>query len=202
MITPKISHVRGPPHRISGLPGDTGQHEQPLFDEEDGGERFSSSTKENLDRKSQSLEAFLNDDDSPQHNHHQIIIEGKPGHLWLHRSSRPGDDDSLTTRSYHTGIHTLESVSSLLTETAHKIIDTSFRFGGRVSSVPNFGGTSSIPNEVFNLIKNLVGAGALGLPSGVAAFANGPSALIPATCCAYCHGRCVCLLFPANGKAM
>ena len=50
-----------------------------------------------------------------------------------------------------------------------------------MSSVRDFGGTASIPNEVFNLIKNLVGAGALGLPSGVAAFANGPSALIPAT---------------------
>mmetsp|Transcript_28473 Transcript_28473/g.41574 ORF Transcript_28473/g.41574 Transcript_28473/m.41574 type:complete len:501 (-) Transcript_28473:264-1766(-) len=42
-------------------------------------------------------------------------------------------------------------------------------------------GKATISNEVFNLIKNLVGAGALGLPSGVAAFANAPSALIPAS---------------------
>jgi amino acid permease len=40
---------------------------------------------------------------------------------------------------------------------------------------------ATIPNEVFNLIKSIVGAGVLSLPAGVAAFANAPSALIPAT---------------------
>lgn len=42
-------------------------------------------------------------------------------------------------------------------------------------------GTATIPNEIFNMVKNLVGAGALGLPSGVAAYANAPSALGPAS---------------------
>jgi Transmembrane amino acid transporter protein len=41
-------------------------------------------------------------------------------------------------------------------------------------------GTASIPNEVFNVIKSIVGAGVLGLPAGIAAFGNAPSALIPA----------------------
>ena len=166
VVTPKISHLR------------VARQQQSLIDEKDDGERMSSSYRGRSYQNSQSLEALL-DDDSMQHN--RVIIEGKPGHLWLHRSSRRSDDESLTSRSYYTGIHTLESVSSLLTETAHKIVDSSFRFGGRVSSIRDFGGTASIPNEVFNMIKNLVGAGALGLPSGVAAFANGPSALIPAT---------------------
>lgn len=43
-----------------------------------------------------------------------------------------------------------------------------------------FDGTASIQAETFNLVKNLVSAGILSLPSGVAAFANAPSALIPA----------------------
>lgn len=41
-------------------------------------------------------------------------------------------------------------------------------------------GTATIPNEVFNLVKSIVGAGVLSLPYGVAAFGNAPSALIPA----------------------
>lgn len=40
-------------------------------------------------------------------------------------------------------------------------------------------GTASIPAEVFNLIKLIVGAGVLGLPAGIAAFGNHPSALLP-----------------------
>eukprot|EP00526_Cylindrotheca_closterium_P012216 CAMPEP_0113641052 /NCGR_PEP_ID=MMETSP0017_2-20120614/21550_1 /TAXON_ID=2856 /ORGANISM="Cylindrotheca closterium" /LENGTH=463 /DNA_ID=CAMNT_0000552373 /DNA_START=24 /DNA_END=1415 /DNA_ORIENTATION=- /assembly_acc=CAM_ASM_000147 len=42
------------------------------------------------------------------------------------------------------------------------------------------GGTATIPNEVFNLIKSIVGAGVLSLPAGVAAFGNAPSAIAPA----------------------
>ena len=41
-------------------------------------------------------------------------------------------------------------------------------------------GTATIPDEVFNLIKAIVGAGVLTLPSGIAAFANAPSAIVPA----------------------
>ncbi|GKY91352.1 hypothetical protein MPSEU_000107400 [Mayamaea pseudoterrestris] len=42
------------------------------------------------------------------------------------------------------------------------------------------GGGATIPNEVFNLVKSIVGAGVLSLPAGVAAFGNNPSALVPA----------------------
>jgi len=42
------------------------------------------------------------------------------------------------------------------------------------------GGTASVSSEIFNLIKTIVGAGVLGLPSGIAAFGNSPSAVIPA----------------------
>ena len=39
---------------------------------------------------------------------------------------------------------------------------------------------ASIPNEVFNLVKAIVGVGVLSLPAGVAAFGSAPSAIIPA----------------------
>ena len=38
----------------------------------------------------------------------------------------------------------------------------------------------SIPNEVFNLMKAIVGVGVLSLPAGVATFGSAPSAFIPA----------------------
>ena len=39
---------------------------------------------------------------------------------------------------------------------------------------------ASITNEVFNLVKAIVGVGVLSLPAGVAAFGSAPSAFIPA----------------------
>eukprot|EP00549_Striatella_unipunctata_P007747 CAMPEP_0118712600 /NCGR_PEP_ID=MMETSP0800-20121206/24927_1 /TAXON_ID=210618 ORGANISM="Striatella unipunctata, Strain CCMP2910" /NCGR_SAMPLE_ID=MMETSP0800 /ASSEMBLY_ACC=CAM_ASM_000638 /LENGTH=460 /DNA_ID=CAMNT_0006617711 /DNA_START=143 /DNA_END=1525 /DNA_ORIENTATION=+ len=52
-----------------------------------------------------------------------------------------------------------------------------------VADVPSGGGggTATISNEIFNLVKNIVGAGVLSLPAGIAAFGNAPSALIPAS---------------------
>ncbi|EEC42689.1 predicted protein [Phaeodactylum tricornutum CCAP 1055/1] len=41
-------------------------------------------------------------------------------------------------------------------------------------------GTSTMSAQVFNLIKSIVGAGVLGLPAGIAAFGDAPSAIIPA----------------------
>lgn len=52
--------------------------------------------------------------------------------------------------------------------------------GSGGSGVSGGGGTATIPSEVFNLVKSIVGAGVLSLPYGVAVFGNAPSALIPA----------------------
>jgi amino acid permease len=41
--------------------------------------------------------------------------------------------------------------------------------------------TATIPNEIFNLVKSIIGAGVLSLPAGIAAMGNAPSAVIPAT---------------------
>ncbi|KAL7467602.1 hypothetical protein ACHAXS_007861, partial [Conticribra weissflogii] len=51
------------------------------------------------------------------------------------------------------------------------------------ASIRDMGGTSSLSNEMFNLVKNLIGAGAFGIPSGVATLAGGSStkwAMVPA----------------------
>jgi amino acid permease len=49
------------------------------------------------------------------------------------------------------------------------------------SSAGNGDGTATISNEIFNLVKSIIGAGVLSLPAGIAAFGNSPSALIPAS---------------------
>mmetsp|Transcript_36870 Transcript_36870/g.66312 ORF Transcript_36870/g.66312 Transcript_36870/m.66312 type:complete len:491 (+) Transcript_36870:117-1589(+) len=53
--------------------------------------------------------------------------------------------------------------------------------GGGSGEAVSTEGTATIPDEVFNLVKSIVGAGVLSLPAGIAAFGNAPSALIPAT---------------------
>jgi amino acid permease len=42
------------------------------------------------------------------------------------------------------------------------------------------GGTATIPSEIFNLVKGIVGVGVLSLPAGIAAFGNAPPVLAPA----------------------
>ena len=42
-------------------------------------------------------------------------------------------------------------------------------------------GTATIPNEVFNLVKGIVGSGVLSLPYGIAVYGNAPGAVLPAT---------------------
>lgn len=57
-----------------------------------------------------------------------------------------------------------DSVRSSIVHSVELAVDATFRLPGRPSSVRDAGGTASIPNEIFNLIKNIVGAGAFGLP--------------------------------------
>lgn len=60
-------------------------------------------------------------------------------------------------------------------------LDTLLRTNGGDGEAVSTEGTATIPDEVFNLVKSIVGAGVLSLPAGIAAFGNAPSALIPAT---------------------
>jgi hypothetical protein len=41
-------------------------------------------------------------------------------------------------------------------------------------------GTATVTELIFNLVKGIVGAGVLSLPAGIAAWANAPSAVVPA----------------------
>jgi len=50
--------------------------------------------------------------------------------------------------------------------------------GGETAEVG--GGTATMSSEIFNLVKNICGAGVLALPAGIAAFGDAPSALLPA----------------------
>eukprot|EP00588_Corethron_pennatum_P012437 CAMPEP_0194275196 /NCGR_PEP_ID=MMETSP0169-20130528/8099_1 /TAXON_ID=218684 /ORGANISM="Corethron pennatum, Strain L29A3" /LENGTH=481 /DNA_ID=CAMNT_0039018605 /DNA_START=69 /DNA_END=1514 /DNA_ORIENTATION=- len=50
--------------------------------------------------------------------------------------------------------------------------------GGETTEVG--GGTATMSSEIFNLVKNICGAGVLALPAGIAAFGDAPSALLPA----------------------
>ncbi|CAJ1955189.1 unnamed protein product [Cylindrotheca closterium] len=58
----------------------------------------------------------------------------------------------------------------------------SLSYDGERVSIRDMGGQSSIPKSTANLIKNLVGAGVLALPAGLASFADTPSAVVNATC--------------------
>ena len=72
------------------------------------------------------------------------------------------------------------SVRQVYKSSVRETFSKAFQFGGTPSSVRDVQGSATIPNEVLNLVKNIVGAGALALPGGVAAFANAPSVLFPA----------------------
>ena len=79
-------------------------------------------------------------------------------------------------------------------------IHNSLSFGGRQVSVRVLGGNSTISKSSFNLIKNLVGAGVLALPSGVASFANTPSAILPASLWIVVMGLMFAYSFQLIGK--
>ena len=54
------------------------------------------------------------------------------------------------------------------------------KFGKKAVTKVNNPNGASIPNEVFNLVKGIVGVGVLSLPAGIAAFADAKSAFLPA----------------------
>lgn len=80
-------------------------------------------------------------------------------------SFKPTSSLSPFKKNYHA--HT----SSVFSE---KELTTHFIGGAKDSS------KSSLSTAMFNLVKGIVGAGVLSLPAGVAAFADAPSAILPA----------------------
>lgn len=62
------------------------------------------------------------------------------------------------------------------------------------------GGTSGMAASTFNVIKNIVGAGMLSLPAGVAAFTDNTSGLLPATVLTLIFGAVSAYTFSVLGK--
>lgn len=62
------------------------------------------------------------------------------------------------------------------------------------------GGSASLSTSTFNLAKSIIGAGVLSLPSGVAFFADEPSALIPASAICALFGLVAAYSFSSIGK--
>ena len=76
-------------------------------------------------------------------------------------------------------IRSVQSLRSSSTRQSIKGISQSIRkmkelvSSSRRASLRDVGGTCTMSNEIFNLIKNLVGAGAFGIPSGFASIGRG-----------------------------
>lgn len=69
-----------------------------------------------------------------------------------------------------TSVSFVASVRDSISSTSANVRDSirnSLTFGGPNVSIRQLGGSSTIAKSSFNLIKNLVGAGVLALPSGV-----------------------------------
>ena len=119
------------------------------------------------------------------------------------------DDDNDSFRRYrrHTHEGRLSRIrSSFLSsresirESLRSVVDETFVLPGKPCDVRENEGTATMTNEIFNLVKNLVGAGALGLPSGVAAFGNHPAALIPAMAIITVMGAIFAYYFAMMGR--
>ena len=65
----------------------------------------------------------------------------------------------------------------------------------------SMGGDATMAATTFNIAKSIVGAGVLSLPSGVAFFADKPSALIPASLMCTAMGLVSAYTYSLIGKA-
>lgn len=69
------------------------------------------------------------------------------------------------------------------------------------STETNTGGDATMAATTFNIAKSIIGAGVLSLPSGVAFFADKPSALIPAGIMTFVMGLVAAYSYSLIGKA-
>ncbi|KAL7515792.1 hypothetical protein ACHAWX_000869 [Stephanocyclus meneghinianus] len=81
-----------------------------------------------------------------------------------------GEDNDF--RSIHS-LHSSGLKSSLSKSISKSIRQMQEKMRPFRASVRDMGGTCTMTNEMFNLVKNLIGAGAFGIPSGFAAIADG-----------------------------
>lgn len=81
-------------------------------------------------------------------------------------------------------------------------VNRSLRFRGNLHSSRHHSGNATISNEIFNLVKNIVGCGVLSLPSGIAAFSSSKSmsVIISATTLIFVVGAIFCYHFLLIGR--
>jgi hypothetical protein len=99
-------------------------------------------------------------------------------HISILRSHRgSGDSGSLRSSLVQSFRGVMSSAGSVSSSVRDIIVDGALNHPGKPVSVRTLGGQSTILRSSFTLIKNLVGAGVLALPSGVAAFADSKDAI-------------------------
>jgi hypothetical protein len=83
-------------------------------------------------------------------------------------SCRTSSSSSTSSSIAHPYLHKKVSSKTQLKsdESSSAVPEESLRGGGQQGQQQQGGGTATIPNEVFNLIKSIVGAGVLSLPAG------------------------------------
>ena len=86
-------------------------------------------------------------------------------------STNSEEDDNIGSVQSLRSSSTRKSISKGISQSIRKmkeLVASSHR-----ASLRDVGGTCTMSNEIFNLIKNLVGAGAFGIPSGFASIGRG-----------------------------
>ena len=79
-------------------------------------------------------------------------------------------------------IHNLHLRSSSgLGESVRLIVNGSLVFDGEACSVRDMGGQATIPSEVVNIAKNLIGGGVFSLSGGMTIYSDNPAAVWSAT---------------------
>jgi len=113
------------------------------------------------------------DDDDDKNPRHQAFREARHSYVSVSQPLSFGDAPD----NNHGLFYSLRRYNSTVRDA---VLSNTFVFSGMLASVREAQGTATVPNEVLNLIKNVVGAGALALPSGVAAMGNASGVLVPA----------------------
>jgi amino acid permease len=109
----------------------------------------------------------------------------KVGFVWTILASCAAVSVAASATSAATAISTLRGGAAFKRPTLNKSVPKGVaaakaRAAAPTKSAAVSGGTATIPNEIFNLVKAVVGVGVLSLPAGIAAFGNNPAALVPA----------------------
>ena len=86
------------------------------------------------------------------------------------------DDYLMTNPLIRTFSESMQTLANAQFHLSHDAIDPA---GDRLHTSPT-AGTATIPSEVANMTKNLIGGGVLSLSGGMALFANDPTKACPA----------------------